>query len=218
MKTTSLMAGASRFAHFAGLTRSSRRAAEDEHDDKPGASAEEDEDEKDASEDDCDDDKPAGKRSRRAEDDDDRKDASEDDDDKGDDDKPAGKRSRRAEDDEDGKDDDNRDEMKGSSAEAKARRRELARVVHIITHKAAVNNPVLALSLACETRMTRKEAVAVLKSQPVAASADAGNRHSRHERQGRNVPLGSDASAPSGKQALDASWGAAFAKVGVKTR
>lgn len=231
MKTTSLMAGASRFAHFAGLTRSSRRAADDDTDDKQSRRADEDDDDDNRADDDDDADKPNGKRSRRAADDDDddkqgrASDDDDDDDDADDDDadKPSGKRSRRAADDDDGADaeDDDEDEMKGKGASATARRREQARITHILGHKAAASNPVLAVSLACDTRMTRNEAVRVLKSQPAPQQAsDDGrpNRHARIDRSSRNVRLGSDADQPSGKQAVDASWGAAFGKAGIKVR
>ena len=78
-----------------------------------------------------------------------------------------GKKSRRAADDndEDAEDDDDKEEMSGRSAKASARRREQARVAHILGHSAAARNLPLAVSLACETRMTRREAVAVLKGQ-----------------------------------------------------
>ena len=232
MKTTSLMAGASRFAHFAGLTRASRRAADDD-DKKQGRRADEEDDDKNAEDDD--DDQPKGKGSRRAADDDDDKqgraseDDGNDDDDDGknaeddDDDQPKGKRSRRAaEDDDDDKDaDDDEDELKGKGAVATARRREQSRIAHILGHKAAAGNPVLAVSLACETRMTRQEAVRVMKSQPASQSAsddDRPNRHARTDRSGRNVRLGSDASPPSGQQAVSNSWDKAFAKAGVATK
>ncbi len=236
MKTTSLMAGASRFAHFAGLTRASRRAADDDNK-KQGRRADEDDDDKDADE--GDDDQPKGKHSRRAADDDDDKQgrASDDDGDDdsndgddndgkdaddGDDDQPKGKRSRSAaEDDDDDKDaDDDEDELKGKGATATARRREQSRIAHILGHKAAAGNPVLAVSLACETRMTRQEAVRVLKSQPASQSAgdDRPNRHARTDRSGRNVRLGSDAAPLSGTQAVSNSWDKAFAKAGVTPR
>ncbi|RSU46339.1 hypothetical protein BRX43_15875 [Sphingomonas sp. S-NIH.Pt15_0812] len=71
------------------------------------------------------------------------------------------------------------------------------------------------MSLACETRMSRQAAVQVLKGQP-AHGGDDRPRGSRPSRAERNVRLGSDA-APTGRQATDASWGAAFAKAGVTT-
>lgn len=228
---TGLMAGASRFAHFAGLSRASRRAADEDEDGKQGRRADDDDGKEGEDED-----EPKGKRSRRAADDDDgdgkeSRRASDDDDDDGkesrrasDDDgedegEPKGKRSRRAEEDDDEKEaaDDDEDEMKGKGAVASARRREQARIAHILGHKAAGGNPVLAVSLACETRMTRQEAVRVLRSTPATQQAedDRPNRHARTDRSSRNVRLGSDAAAPSGRQQVEASWDKAFASVGV---
>jgi hypothetical protein len=215
----SLMAGASRFAHFAGLSRASTRAADDE-DDKQGRRAEDENGGDSADGNDDGDDEPKGKKGKRgkADDDDGGKDAS-DNDDAGDD-EPKGKRGKAEENDDDtSAEDDDEDEMKGKSSAASARRREQARISHILGHKAAANNPLLAVSLACTTRMTRKEAVAVLQQQPARADQDdGGNRHARRDRQDRNARLGGDAPAPSGKQAIAASWGAAFEKVGVKAR
>lgn len=231
MKTTSLMAGASRFAHFAGLTRSSRRAAENDDSDKKGRRADEDEDEDGKGASAEDDGEPKGKRGKGASDDDEgkqgRRAADDDDDDDGkgasdddEDDQPKGKRGKGASDDDDDKDaDDDDDEMKGKGATAQARRREQSRISHILGHKAAAANPVLAVSLACDTRMTRREAVAVLESQPAGGTTTGSdNRHSRRDRQDRNVALGSDASQPTGKQAVNASWDAAFKRAGIKTR
>lgn len=219
MTKRNLLGGASRFAHFVGLSRTALRASEE--DDRREDAEDEDED-KEASEDDDTDPKPGSKRGKRskAEDDDDDKEASEEDDsdpEEGGDDK-QGKRGRKAEDEDDKEAaDDDEDEMKGKSAVASARRREQARISHIITHQAAARNPVLALSLACDTRMTRKEAVAVLRSTPAAADQGA-SRHARPDRQGRNAQLGNDAPALKGKAAVDASWGTAFAKAGVATK
>lgn len=265
MKTTSLMAGASRFAHFAGLARPTRRASED---DKQGRRADEDEDDQPrgkrgsradeddedqpqgkrgsrADDDEHDDDQPRGKRGNRADDDEDEDDqprgkrgkrGSRADDDDDDDDQPSGKRGSRADDDDDdddqprGKrgsradddsDDDDESEMKGKGAAAQARRREQARIAHILGHKAAASNIALALSLACETRMTRREAVAVLKGQADRGGGRDGghrNRHARADRQGLNPTLGSDSEAPRGAQAVAASWDGAFARAGVATK
>lgn len=229
---TGLMAGASRFAHFAGLSRASRRAAEDQDDDgKQGRRADDDDGKEGEDEDEpkgkrsgraADDDDDDGKESRRASDDDDDDDGKESrraaDDDGDDEDEPKGRRSRRAADDDDkDAEDDDEDEMKGKGAVASARRREQARIAHILGHKAAGGNPVLAVSLACETRMTRREAVRVLRSTPATQQAedDRPNRHARTDRASRNVRLGSDASAPSGRQAVEASWDKAFASAGV---
>ncbi|MGW8134147.1 hypothetical protein ACWGNZ_00710 [Sphingomonas zeae] len=235
-KSTGLMAGASRFAHFAGLSRSTarRRAAEDDQDEPKGkrgrASEDEDDDHDDdqdepkgkrgrASEDEDDEDgnEPKGKRGRASEDDDDdepkgkRGRASEDDDD--DDGEPKGKRSRRASDDDDDTDaEDDEDELNGKSSAASARRREQARIAHILGHKAAANNPALAVSLACTTRMSRHAAVRVLRDQP---ERDDERPHGRQSRTERNVTIGSDA-GPRGKAKTDAGWARAFGKAGVK--
>lgn len=236
-KSTGLMAGASRFAHFAGLSRSTarRRAAEDDQDEpkgKRGRASEDDDDDHNhdddddqdepkgkrgrASEDDEDGDEPKGKRGRASEDDDDepkgkRGRASEDDDD--DDGEPKGKRSRRASDDDDDTDaEDDEDELNGKSSAASARRREQARIAHILGHKAAANNPALAVSLACTTRMSRHAAVRVLRDQPERDDERPQGRQSRSE---RNVTIGSDA-GPRGKAKTDAGWARAFSKAGVK--
>ncbi|WP_232476149.1 hypothetical protein [Flavisphingomonas formosensis] len=236
MKSSSqLMAGASRFAHFAGLTRASRRAADDDQD--KDARAEEDERDDDASEED--DEEPKGKKgkgARRAEDDDGDGDDDEPrgkkgsraEDDDGDDEEPKsrGKRSRRAEDDDDDsepEDDDDKEEMNGRSAKAAARRRERARCAAIFAHPSAARNVALAASLAFETTMTRKEAIAVLRSQADRSDdrgdrEPQGNRHARTDRSARNVSLGGDAPPLNGKAAVKASWDTAFKKAGVATR
>ncbi|MDK8217624.1 MULTISPECIES: hypothetical protein [Sphingomonas] len=229
-KTTGLMAGASRFAHFAGLSRSTarRRAADDDQDEpkgKRGRASEDDEDEH------ADEDEPKGKRSHRASDDDDddqdeseasdddedepkgkrsRRASDDDDDDQG---EPKGKRSRRASDDDDDTDaEDDEDELNGKSSAAGARRREQARIAHILGNKAAANNPALAVSLACTTRMSRHAAVRVLRDQP---ERDDERPHGRQSRSERNVTIGSDA-GPRGKAKTDAGWARAFGKAGVK--
>ena len=49
------------------------------------------------------------------------------------------------------------------------------------------------------------------------ASEDRGDRHAFPDLQSHNVQLSNDTNL-SGKQAIDARWGAAFAKAGVKPR
>jgi hypothetical protein len=229
---TALLGGASRFAQFAGLTRGGRRADDgDDTDDKKDAKGSR------ADDGDDEDDQPKGKRSRAddGDDTDDKKDAKgsraadgddEDDQPKGkksraddgdddEDDQPKGKKSKRSADDDDQscEDDDDKDEMSGRSAAANARRRERARCAAILGHSAAAANVDLACSLAFETTMTRKEAVAVLKSQVGRAAPDTGSSRSE-ERAARNPDIGSGASAPAGGQkALDAGWDRAIAKV-----
>ncbi|MGY2732383.1 hypothetical protein [Sphingomonas sp. UYP23] len=237
MNTSNLMAGASRFAHLAGFSRKARGAADDDQQEDQAkgkrSKASDDDDDDDqakgkgsrASDDDGDDDQAKGKRSKASDDDDDddqakgkRSKASDDDDD---DDQPKGKRSRASDDDDD--DDDDEKEMHGRSSAASARRREQARITHILSSKHAAANLPLAVSLACETRMPRREAVSVLKGQAAVRpdrdyDDDRGNRHARNDRSSRNVALGGDAALPSDKKAIDSSWGSAFAKAGVPTR
>ena len=237
MKTTSLMAGASRFAHFAGLSRSSaRKAAEDDQDDK-GARAEDDDEDKGADDDDDADTKgKKGKRSRaKADDGDDGDDGDDksskrgskasDDDDDGkdaeDEDEPKskGKKSRRAsedDDDEDAEEDDDKEEMTGRSAKAAARRRERARCSAIFAHKSAAHNVALAASLAFDTTMTRQEAIAVMKGQAGRADDREEPRHASRER--RNPDLGASHGADETRKKPGASWGRAFTKVGVAPR
>jgi len=219
---TSLMAGASRFAHFAGLSRASKRTDDDDQRDEMS----EDDNDKDAEDDD--EEQPEGKRSRRAkrsEDDDDGKDADDDDDSKDaaddDEEQPEGKRSRRAkrsDDDDDGKDaedDDDKQEMTGRSAAASARRRERERVTAILSSSHAANNPVLAVSLACDTTMTRKEAIAVLKGQKGIGSA----APDRSSRESRNSNLGASAGgADQQKPKAGSSWDRSLAKLGITPR
>jgi hypothetical protein len=168
MKLSNADAGSLSFAHLAGLApraekgdddkdygrKSSKKASEDEDD-------EDDKKEQDRSDGDS-------KKSRAAEDDkdDDRdeKDASEDDKGDDEDDKKSSKKAKRADD----EDDDT--EMRGNSPVARARRREQARCAAIFADPKAAHNPVLAASLAFETRLPRSEALAVLRSTPMAAS------------------------------------------------
>lgn len=232
----SLRAGASRFAHLAGLGRASRRADDEDQDQptgKKGRRADEDDDDQrcdDAPEsgdtgdednsggmkngqraddndqgdgdDDDQDDKPAGKRSKKS------KRADEDEDDG--DGEPSSKRSSRADDgdeDDDDEDDDKR-EMSGRGTVPSARRRERSRCAAIFAHPAAAANPELAASLAFETTMTRREAIAVLRGQ-------SGRRNVRSDRSSRNASLGSE-SRPSGSAQVQSSWDKAFGLTGSK--
>jgi hypothetical protein len=118
--------------------------------------------------------------------------------------------------------------MSGRSARASARRREQARIATILGHPMAANNVELAISLACETRMTRQEAIKVMRGQKgkrravedddEGYDAPRGNRHARSDRSARNAQLGNEPAPVTGKKAVDASWGAAFAKAGVALR
>lgn len=218
MTTSRLSAGATRFAHFAGFSRGARASAEDDGT-NPGADDEKDDDDKSAS------------RRGRASDDDEKKDdddksasrrgrASDDDEKKDDDDKSASRRGRASDDDEDDEDD-NKEEMTGRGAKASARVREQQRIGAILGHAAAANNLPLAVSLAVETRMTRGEAIAVLKGQAGRRRDDDDdapvNRHARSNRVDRNVTLGGDAPKQNDKKALASSWDAAFQRAGIAT-
>lgn len=240
MRTSSLTAGVSRFAQFSGLTRGGRRAAaEDRDDDSKGARrarAEEDEEDKEdksskrsrAADDDDQKEDKSSKRSRAEEDDDDKEDksskrsrASDDDDEcEDEDEKKDSKRSRRARAEDDEDDDDDKDEMTGRSAAANARRRERARCAAIFEHPAAADNVALAASLAFETSMTRREAVAVLKGQAGRGPTAHDVRGERDDRRSRNNPdLGvGGGDAPKGASLAAGLWDRAIKSVGVTPR
>jgi|SRR6516225_9491761 hypothetical protein len=180
------------FAHLAGLNAKASKAEDDKPEDedkKEDAKAEGDEPKED-------DDKKDAKRADDG-DDEDKKEKAEDDEDDAKAEDEDDKKEAKAD---DGDDDD--EEMRGKSAVAKARLREQARCASIFASKAAARNPVLAANLAFNTRMSRKEALAVLESTPAAASNHA-------ERSARNPNIGSHSGAkPSPQQALAARWDA----------
>jgi hypothetical protein len=238
-----LSAGTSRFAHLTGLSRRSRLAEDENQDDnddpkgKKSRAADDDDGDEDeskgkksrraADDDSQDDDDPKGKKSRAADDDDGDEDEPKGkksrraaDDDDGDEDEPKGKKSRRAAEDDD---DDDKEEMSGRSARASARMREQARIAAILGHPSAAHNLPLAVSLACETRMTRREAIAVMRGQTSNVRDDDDddyvprNRHARADRASRNPRIGSEQQI-SGQQAVSSSWDHAFKKAGIKTR
>jgi hypothetical protein len=121
--------------------------------------------------------------------------------------KPAAK----ADDDSDS-DDDDKTEMNGKGAASAARGRERARCAAIFASPHAAANVALAASLAFETTLTRKEALAVLQTQPVRAAPGAG-------REARNPSLGpGGAAAQTGHQAIASSWDRAFKSVGATPR
>lgn len=262
---TRLFGGASSFAHLAGIGRASRRAEDEDRDDKETKRSRraEDDDEDDEPKgrksraaDDDDMDGKGSKRSRRAEDDDEdddepkgRKSRASDDDDQDDepkarkarraraeeddeDDEPKGRKSRAADDDDDqddepkgrksrasddDDDDDDKHEMTGRSVVANARRRERERCAAIFGSRHAAGNIALAASLAFDTTMTRREAIAVLKGQAARGDQDRDDR--RLDRASRNPDLGpGGASGPAGQAAMAASWDRALAKAGVPAR
>lgn len=227
MSIRSLMGRGLNFAHLSGLSSRASKAEDDE--DKKDARAEGDSDDEeentdrnrddgdakkgkakskaraedeDDEDDQGDDGQKSGKRAK-AEDGDETKDYAEDEDDEddqGDDGQKSGKRAE-----EDGDDED--EEMRGKSAVAKARRREQARCAAIMGCKAAGRNVVLAANLAFNTRMGRREAIAVLSSTPAASNSNPG-------RQARNPSLGAGGEASRNPAAAAAaSWDRAFSKV-----
>ena len=148
-----------------------------------------------------------------------------DQDDDQDDDQPKGKKGRASDDDDDdadADDDDDDKEMRGRGALAQARLREQDRIGAILGHRAAANNPALAVQLACETRMSRSEAIKVLKGQTGGGNDRnddrSDNRHARRDRADRNANLGAGGAEITGKQAVSQSWTAAFERAGIKTR
>lgn len=199
MSIRSLAARGLSFAHLAGLSPRASKA-EDDDDSKDTRADDESDDEADNTDRDRDDGdakkgKAKGKAKSRA------KAADEDDDDdQGNDGQKSGKRAEEDDDDED-------EEMRGKSAVAQARRREQARCAAIMGHQAGARNVVLAANLAFNTRMGRREAIAVLKGTPAAASPS-------RSRQARNPNLGSGGEMQRSPAAAAASsWDRAFSKV-----
>ena len=222
--TNLLMAGASRFAHLAGLrflaagddadggdkAKKSRATADDDDDDdgmdegdakksKSKANAADDDD------DGMDGDEPKSKRGKA-------KAAADDDADGEADDEPKSKRGKAkaaADDDEDDDEDDDKKEMSGTGPRAAARRRERARCAAIFAHPAAGGNPALAASLAFETSLSRSAAIAVMSSQPKTMGTTV-----RTPRGAANPQLGTDGAPPK----TAASWDRSLAKLGLTPR
>lgn len=210
MRTSGFMASASRFAHLAGLSRTKVRA---DTDDDRSTDAEDDDKDPDASDDD-DDTMPAGKKGRkgkakRANDDD--RDPDAEDDDKDPDAEDGDKDPDAEDDDKDPDAEDDGDEKKALAS--RDGRLATRRCAAIFGHKAAAGNIALAASLAFETKMSSREAIAVLRSQE-------GNNPTSHraDRASRNPQLGTDRGRPSRSEATKASWDQAFAAAGIKPR
>ena len=208
--TNLLMAGASRFAHLAGLRF--RAGADDTDDDAPKSKgkaaddADADDDGKPA------DDEPKSKtkaKNAKAADDADADGEPADDESKS---KTKAKNAKAADDDADADDKDEDDddrEMSGSGPRAAARRRERARCAAIFAHAAAGGNPALAASLAFDTTLSRSAAIAVMSSQPKATATPV-----RTARAAGNPVLGADGQPP--KAAT--SWDRSMAKLGITPR
>jgi hypothetical protein len=72
--------------------------------------------------------------------------------------------------------DDDEKELTGQTAEAAARCRERDRISAILSAPGAFRHPIVALKLALNTRMTRKQAIATLDAMPATEDAAATNR------------------------------------------
>ncbi|QCP54411.1 hypothetical protein FAZ95_36390 [Trinickia violacea] len=97
--------------------------------------------------------------------------------------------------------------MRGSSPAAAARRREQARCSAIFATHAASRNPQLAARLAFNTRLPRREAIAVLEASP-SPPPPAHNRAANNPR----VGPGSSTEALS-PQAISAGWDRAIEQI-----
>ncbi len=215
MTIRSLAARGLSFAHLAGLASRSARAEDDKHEDDETKNGRRADDESPDEQDRENGDGTKGKKGKRAEDREDDPDAEDDEMD----DSSKGKKGKRAEDDDerepDAEDEDDTDpdaedddgEMRGKSAVARARRREQARCAAIMGSKAAGRNVELAANLAFKTRMTRQEALAVLRSSPAASSVN-------QSRAARNPNLGAGGEMQrSSAHAASSGWDRAFSKV-----
>jgi hypothetical protein len=204
MARSALLGSASTFAHLLGRAPKARAEDDRDEDDKKPKDSK-----KAADDSDEDDDKDKDAKSSRAED------KKDDDDDK---DKDA-KSSRADDDDEDmsaEEDDEDEDDKKdkGDAKASAARRRERARCAAIFGTKAAGARPDVAAHLAFESNMGRRAACSLLKTL-AAGQASVKGLSARMEGM-QNVGPGQDrASAPTGRQALNASWDAAAKRAGV---
>lgn len=99
--------------------------------------------------------------------------------------------------------DDARSEMVGSSVDAEARKSERARCAAILMSDAGQRNFEMAKQLAFETRLTRKEAIALLEATP--APLPRGS-FAHPERAARNPKVGIAVPAVSREQAIGARW------------
>ncbi|ACC71063.1 hypothetical protein PPMP20_04430 [Paraburkholderia phymatum] len=213
MSIRTLAARGLSFAHLAGIKPRGARAEDDRQEDDERA---EEQDQEEQDRDDGDAKGSKGKKGKRAEDRTDDPDAEDEENDEVENDSGKGKKGKRAEDDEadEGDDDsdpdaeDDDDEMRGKSAVARARRREQARCAAIMGSKYAARNVEMAANLAFKTRMTRQEALAVLRSAPSGAATPQSQR-----RADRNPQLGAGGEMQRNPQReASAGWDRAFTK------
>ena len=224
MSKPSLMAGVSRFAHLAGLSRGARADAAPAEDEdqvrgkggKKGAGDKPDDEDGEGNR------EGEGKAAGTCPEDnavteDNQGDTgvgasgAADDNEQGDDGVPAEGGQKKGENDES---DDDEAEMRGSSPAAKARVRERDRIAAIFACPQAASNLELACSLAFETRLPRNEAIAVLKK---GGSAPGTGRSDRVARNPTGLGRGGPAPAAQGRpqSKIQQGWGAALAKAGV---
>lgn len=105
--------------------------------------------------------------------------------------------------DEDGDDDGDKEEMRGHGTIARARRRERGRIAAILAAPQAAANLPLAVELACNSAMSRDEAVRVLARTPAP----------RLDRSARNPRIGAGPVPGRGShQDIQGMWGEAFAR------
>lgn len=102
-------------------------------------------------------------------------------------------------------------QQRETEAEAQGRLRERARIAAILGSPAGQRNFELAKSLAFDTRMTRKEAIALLDATP--APAPRGS-FAHPERAAKNPTIGASLLPASKEQAIVGGWDRAFAQVG----
>jgi hypothetical protein len=116
---------------------------------------------------------------------------------------------------EDGDDESDDEELRRGkkSRKACARRRERARIAHVLTSAEAAGNPALAMHLALRTNIGRQAALDMLRASPV--SAQPGSLQDRMSAYAnRAAPPG--AASLTEKQRIDASWDKAFAGAAYK--
>lgn len=119
------------------------------------------------------------------------------------------KKKAKAEDDdyEDGDDDGDKEEMRGHGTISRARARERGRIAAILAAPQAALNLPLAVELACNSTMSRDEALRILARTPVPARADRAGRNPRIGH-GGGIGPGFDGSAR-----IQSMWDTAFARV-----
>lgn len=108
-----------------------------------------------------------------------------------------------------------RPQQRESEAEAQGRLRERTRIAAILGSPAGQRNFELAKSLAFDTRMTRKEAIALLEATP--APAPRGS-FAHPERAAKNPTIGASLLPASKEQATVGGWDRAFAQADSSTR